>query len=575
MIDRHFWLLLFWIIIGACLRFTNLGTLPPWTDESATIVFSLGNSFYNVPLNQFIGLQTLLEPFQLNADAKIADVVNLLLTESTHPPLYFVLTHLWLKLFPPVEGYVSIWAARSLSASIGVMTIPAIFYFAKFAFRSLVIAQIAAAMMAISPLGIFLAIQARHYTLVILLVIASLSCFIHAFRSIARGKLIPLWLVFVWIGINCIGVATHYFFVLTLAAMAIAFIPSVWQQFRHDKTILWQPQWRRIYLVAIGSFFGCLVWLPVLQTMENTSPTDWIYQSNPTQRWLEPIGRFLLWLMSMAILLPSSLYDFSLVIVIIAGLLTLIFWFWSLPHIISGLKLQQQIDRAEAISALKGYLFAAIALVFFFTYVMGMDLTLSGRFQFVYFPAVIILIAVGLNYEAQDSSKNKFISLQQNVHGYFWLNSVDRSRKRIVVIFLCVGLLGGVIANLNLGYLQNHRPDLMVDTIVKGTNAPLVIATTYRHHGQTGRMMGLAWGLKNLPSINSPQFFLATENLENSNYKNSVEILQQKLTEMERPLDFWAINFRPEIDLETQNCLLDSQYIGMAGQYQYKLYHCH
>ena len=573
MIDRHFWLLLFWIIIGACLRFTNLGTLPPWTDESATIVFSLGNSFYNVPLNQFIGLQTLLEPFQPNADAKIVDVVNLLLTESTHPPLYFVLTHLWLKLFPAVEGYVSIWAARSLSASIGVMTIPAIFYFAKFAFRSLAIAQIAAAMMAISPLGIFLAIQARHYTLVILLVVASLSCFIDAFRSSARGKLIPLWLVFSWIGINCIGVATHYFFVLTLAAMAIAFIPLVWQQFRHDKTVLWQPQWIRIYLVAIGSFFGCLVWLPVLQTMENTSPTDWIYQSNPTQRWLEPIGRFLLWLMSMAILLPSSLYDFPPIIVIIAGLLTLFFWFWSLPHIISGLKLQQQINR-EAISALKGYLFGAIALVFFFTYVVGMDLTLSGRFQFIYFPAVIILIAVGLNYEVRDSSKNKS-SLQQNVQRYFWLNSIDRNRKRIVVIFLSVGLLGGIVANLNLGYLQNHRPDLMVDTIVRGTNAPLVIATTYRHHGQTGRMIPLAWGLKNLPSVNSPQFFLATENLENSNYKNSVEILKQKLTEIERPLDFWAINFRPKIDLETQNCLLDSQYIGMAGQYQYKLYHCH
>ena len=156
MIYQHFWLLLFWIIIGACLRFTNLGTLPPWTDESATIVFSLGNSFYNVPLNQFIGLQTLLEPFQPNADAKIVDMVNLLLTESTHPPLYFVLAYLWLKLFPAVEGYVSIWAARSLSAFIGVMTIPAIFYFANFAFRSLAIAQIAAAMMAISPLGIFL-----------------------------------------------------------------------------------------------------------------------------------------------------------------------------------------------------------------------------------------------------------------------------------------------------------------------------------------------------------------------------------------------------------------------------------
>ena len=88
-------------------------------------------------------------------------------------------------------------------------------------------------------------------------------------------------------------------------------------------------------------------------------------------------------------------------------------------------------------------------------------------------------------------------------------------------------------------------------------------------------MIEFAWGLKNLPSVSSPQFFLAIENIENSNYKNSVEILKQKLTEIERPLDFWAKINCPKIDLETQNCLPDSQYIGMAGQYQYKLYHCH
>lgn len=570
---KHFLLLFLWIVIGACLRFIHLGTLPPWTDESATIVFSLGNSFYNVALDQFIGLETLLEPLQLNLDAGIGDVIDRLLTESTHPPVYFALTHLWLKLFASESGVVSIWAARSLSASLGVLSIPVIFYFSRYAFRSLVVAQIAAGMMAISPFGIFLAAQARHYTLVILLIIISLSCFVRAFRSISRGEILPFWLVLVWIAINCLGIATHYFFVLTLTAMAIAFIPLLWQQFRQDKTALLKPQWRRIYIVALGSLVGCLVWLPALQAVQDSPPTDWVYESDPTGRWLEPIGRFLLWIMSMTILLPSSPSDLSIALIIFSGLLTLIFWVWGIPRLVFGFKLQQQdINVKKAIAALGGYLVGAIALIFFFTYVLGMDLTLAGRFHFVYFPVFITIIAASLSSFWQE--KNHSTSIGQKTSKHSWFNSKNYYGKRIAIIFLSVGLISGAIANLNLGYLQNHRPDLMVSEIEKGTKAPIAIVTAYRHHGQTGRMIGLAWGLKDLPNITSPQFFLATKDLKNDNYDRSVTKLQHDLTKIERPLDLWLVNFRAEINLESQGCLVDSDYRDNLGQYEYELYRC-
>lgn len=568
----HFWLLLLWMVVGTCLRFIHLGSFPPWTDESATVVFSLGNSFYNVPLNQFISLQTLVEPLQINASAGINHVSDLLLTESTHPPLYFVLTHLWLKLFPAVDGLASIWAARSLSALFGVMAIPAIFYFARLTFADPIVAQIAAAMMAISPFGIFLAIQARHYTLVILLIIASLSGFICAFRSINRNTTIPLWLVFVWIGINCLGVATHYFFVLSLTSMAIAFIPLIWRHWRQDQTVLVKPQWRRIYLVALGSLIGCLVWLPNLIAVRDSSPTDWIYASNAASKWLEPIGRFLLWLMSTAILLPSSLYDFPLGIIIVSGVITLIFWLWHLPPLVHGLKLQQQqVGNREAVTALVSYFISAIVLFFFFTYILGMDLTLAGRFQFVYFPIVIVLIAAALG--SFWDKENNSTSTKEKLGKYSWFNSKNYYRKRIVIVFLSVGFLGGVVANLNLGYLQNHRPDLAINKIAEGTKAPLAIATTYRHHGQTGRMIGLAWGLKNLPKINSAQFFLASEDPK-SGIEDSATMLSQQLTNIERPFDLWLVNFRGQVELSTQNCFPDSEYQDMVGQYKYKLYRC-
>jgi uncharacterized membrane protein len=573
---QHYWLLLLWIIIGTCLRFIHLGILPPWTDESATLVFSLGNSFYNVPLNQFIDLQTLIEPLQLNAQAGIGDVIHLLQTESTHPPLYFVLTHLWLKLFPSIDGLVSVWAARSLSALLGVLGIPAIFYFCRLAFRSLIVAQLAAAIMAISPFGIFLATQARHYTLIILIIIASLACYVCAVRAINQQKVISAKLVGIWIVINALGIATHYFFVLSLMAMAIAFIQLMWQQWRADRSVLTQPQWRQVYLVALGSLIGCLVWLPSLLAVRNSSPTEWIYASNAAEKWLEPIGRFLLWLMSIVILLPSSLYNFSLAIIIFSGLLTLIYWWRNLPLLLRGLKSHHQdLQQQDAISALETYFLAAIALFCGFTYILGMDLTLAGRFQFVYFPAVIALIAAGLSPYWSETSAEFILTKQKAANPSNSLKNLQSSSKRIVVLLISIGLFSGAIANLNLGYLQNHRPDIMSNKIATSSTGRIAIATTYKHHGQTGRMIGLAWGLRDLPNIAAPLFLLAEDETEFPNAQSSATVLTQELSKIERPFDLWLINFRAEVELETQNCAADSEDQGVLGQHNYELYHCH
>ncbi len=155
----HFVLLLVWLAIGTGLRFTHLASKPPWNDEFSTLVFSLGNSFRTVPLDRAIALDTLLMPLQPNPEAGIRAVIHHLMTDSTHPPVYFVLTHLWTKLFPIEDGLVSVWAARSLSAILGAASIPAIFGLGSLAFRSRLVGQMAAAMMAVSPYGIYSVFQ--------------------------------------------------------------------------------------------------------------------------------------------------------------------------------------------------------------------------------------------------------------------------------------------------------------------------------------------------------------------------------------------------------------------------------
>ena len=115
------WVLLgLWMVIGGVLRLTNLDAKPPWTDEFATMVFSLGNDFRSVPLNQVISLDRLLQPLSVNGDVGIGHVVSLLLQEDNHPPLYFVLVHLWVNLWQTAGEYVDVKVMRALPALLGI-----------------------------------------------------------------------------------------------------------------------------------------------------------------------------------------------------------------------------------------------------------------------------------------------------------------------------------------------------------------------------------------------------------------------------------------------------------------------
>ena len=143
-------LVLILMVMGGLIRLTNLEAKPPWADEWATLVFSLGNSFLTIPLDQIINFTSLMQPLQIPETISLGGVVSNLLNESTHPPVYFALTHIWLKLFSS-ETVASVALARSLSVLFSVVNIPAIFYLAKLITDSRLCAWFAAILMAFSP----------------------------------------------------------------------------------------------------------------------------------------------------------------------------------------------------------------------------------------------------------------------------------------------------------------------------------------------------------------------------------------------------------------------------------------
>ncbi len=432
-----FALLLLWVAVGAGLRFAALDAKPPWTDEFSTMVFSLGNNYRSVPLDRLVPLDVLLQPLipPPPAGGLIASAQNVthnLLTWSNHPPVYFVLANFWMQLFPPAPGeHVSLWVARALPALLGVASVPALFALGLLAFRSRSVGHLAAAMMAVSPYGIYLAQEARHYSLAILLVICSLGCLVVAARALRAGKQVPVRCAISWVAVNALGIASHYFFALALCAEALVLLGlwvgdlGFWGKSISGTTLdggeaesadsrsgavgagpRARPRnegtnegkrithWWRVCAVALGTLAGGLVWLPVWFNSADSRLTEWI-RNGAGWGWYKPIFQALAAWITMLSLLPVE--SPALPVVIVSGLVMLIFFIWASPILWRGLKAQFiSPENQLAIGVLGGFVLSSIALFFGISYFLGIDITRGARYNFVYFPAVIALAGASL-----------------------------------------------------------------------------------------------------------------------------------------------------------------------------------
>ncbi|WP_442949920.1 glycosyltransferase family 39 protein [Nostoc sp.] len=561
-----------WLIVGISLRLVNLTAKPPWTDEFATLVFSLGNTFLSVPLDQAIAPDILLQPLQPNSAASIGDVIHNLATQDSHPPLYFVLAYLWMKLFPSDGGLVSLFAARLLPAIIGAASIPCVYVLGRVAFRSSLVGQLTAAMMAVSPYGVFLAQEARHYTLAILWVIGSLTCLVIATRHIQNRTPLPIWIALFWIEINALGIATHYFFTLTLCTEAVVLIFLAWLQLQTSSkfSLFFSPPWRRIYAVAIGTCVAGLIWIPTLLENENRGAlTEWIRGSRVGLDWLSPIFQALGTLIAMISLLPVE--SSQALVVIPSGVVMLTFFIWAVPILLRGIKIQlQHPEKRMMIQVLAGVVISAIALFFIFTYFLGIDLTRGARYNFVYFPAIVVLLGASLavcwhppkEWMETEPGKNRITSI-----GKWGING-----KKAVMLIWLMGFFSAVTVICNLGYQKYYRPDLFVQLIQQTSPTPVLIATTHKTYVHTGEMMGVAREIKLANSLQNPLFLLAHQDREPN---ASTIALENTLKKLPRPFDLWLVNFHAPVAEAVKTCVMsDTQSLPTVDGYEYELYHC-
>ncbi|MBD2202772.1 glycosyltransferase family 39 protein [Calothrix sp. FACHB-1219] len=241
------------ILIGLSIffRFTNLGQKIYCGDENWTSVAISGYTVAELQQEAAdskgtISITTFSKYQHINPERGVADTVNYLITsDPQHPPLYYVLVRLWAQVFGDSPTGV-----RSLSAIISILIFPSIYWLCLELFDSAIVGWVAMALIAVSPLQLYFAQEARQYSLWMLELIVSSAALLRAIRKENKTN----WAIYSLT--LALGLYSHLFTILIMIAHGIYII--IHQRFRFHKTLI------NYLLATIVAFLIFLPWLNVI-----------------------------------------------------------------------------------------------------------------------------------------------------------------------------------------------------------------------------------------------------------------------------------------------------------------------
>jgi len=232
------------ILLAAALRLPGLGRFGFWRDEA---------------LSTFISRQQF--PFEILAS----------LRDHGHPPLYYTLSHFWIALAGESE-----FTLRLLSASLGILLIPAIYILGRRLFARRV-GLVAAVLIACSPYVVAASRTARPYTLLPLVSLLSLYFLARALETDRRRPL-PVtgdWLACILF--SAAAIYTHTWGVFLIVAENAFFLAELFLR-RDTRRHFWT--WVGVQLTILALYAP---WLPnVLRQAGSIATLPWVVS---TSRW--------------------------------------------------------------------------------------------------------------------------------------------------------------------------------------------------------------------------------------------------------------------------------------------------
>jgi len=194
------------------------------------------------------------------AGQPLRELLSLVAT-SDHPPLYFLLLHLWLRLSafddPAVEFLV-----RFPSVLAGVLLVPAVYVLGRRLLRPAP-AVLAAFLTAISPFHIWYAQETRMYTLAVLLTAVASYALLRALSATATPRSPPKGRVKPWLGYTLLIVLALYthFYTTFIALSHLVFV--TWYAWRgKGQGKAWKEVWRLWRPWAAATLTAVAVFLP-------------------------------------------------------------------------------------------------------------------------------------------------------------------------------------------------------------------------------------------------------------------------------------------------------------------------
>ncbi len=253
------------VILGIFFRLAHLGHQLYWHDEAYTLFRAAGYTGREINRLLFDGqihpLQNVLQYQHLRPKSTWLDTVkSLALEDAQHPPIYYLLVRLWMSIFGD-----SIAAIRSLSALASLLFFPCLYWLSRLIFRSSVIGWTTITLVAVSPLQVMYAQEAREYALWSLTVLLSSIALLVAWRH----SNFMSWAIYT---VSLI-VSIYTFSLSGLVIVAYVFYVFIREDYRLTKQVV---NCLIASLVAIVAFLPWLFW-----ALKSWSETGAVWSSVP------------------------------------------------------------------------------------------------------------------------------------------------------------------------------------------------------------------------------------------------------------------------------------------------------
>ncbi len=264
---KEFLLVLILTTLGAALRLYNLSGQGFWNDEMFTLLEAnaQGDSFYSREFQENVMDLKVLRDYSIRPPSvqPVAVIRDVYRTEVAHTPLYFVIENLSIATFG-----ISEFALRLPSVLFGAMTIPFLFLLGR-RLHCADLGLVAAGLFAVVPYQVWYGQEARMYSMLIFLAVAStwlLADLSFRRKEGAHWEGWGFWIVY-FLSITA-GAYTHVFFV---------FIPVIHFLFlavRHLRDRVFLMRW---FIIVGISFLIFLPWPLARLFQDNTPPAGLVW----------------------------------------------------------------------------------------------------------------------------------------------------------------------------------------------------------------------------------------------------------------------------------------------------------